>query len=172
MEITRGVFSQGIGGLVGARFVPGGRAVAAILPVEPGFDDAYEKLLCEYIRVEEAAIAAGRAGASVGGAWTWEGRQLENYIAELDGRLDLETTARQIYGEFKERFRAEAERLRAQLGERVKAVGGDAAQAPLSADPSAAEAAPSDPDSAIDGGCNTPKPVLVTAPDSEHPAGI
>lgn len=115
MQITRRAFSQGIGGLLGAHVAPGGKAVSAVLPIEPGFEDAYEKLLSEYIRVEETAIAAGRTAGAQVGASTWEGRQLEGFIAELDGRMDVQATARQIFGEFKERFRAEAAKLRARL---------------------------------------------------------
>ena len=115
MQITRRAFSQGMGGLFGAKLAPGGPAVAAVLPAEAGFEDAYEKLLCEYIRVEETAIVTGRSVGVQTGAATWEGRQLESFIAELDMRVDFQTTARQVYGEFKDRLRAEAEKVRERL---------------------------------------------------------
>jgi len=120
MQMTRRAFSRGMGSLFGGAAVPngaGGKVVAAVLPAEPGVDDAYGKLLSEFIRVEEAAIAAGRHSATQAGAATWEGRQLEGFIAELDGRVDIKMTARQIYAEFKERFRAAAQRVREKLAE-------------------------------------------------------
>jgi hypothetical protein len=133
MEITRRTFSRGLGGLFGGAFAPGGRAAASILPAEPGIDDAYEKLLSEYIRVEEAAIAAGQTSAAQAGAATWEGRQLEGFIAELEGRIDLKATARQIYSEFAERLREQAGKAQARLRERAgraieDAVGSDPLQ--------------------------------------------
>jgi hypothetical protein len=120
MELTRRSFSRGLGGLLGGAVMPGRSNVIEALPNEPGFDDAYERLLSEYIRVEEAAIAAGRTGSSQLGAVTWEGRQLEGFIAELDGRIDIKTTARQIFAEFKDRFRAEAEKFREQVSEKFE----------------------------------------------------
>lgn len=120
MQITRRAFSRGFGSLFGGAAVSqgaGGGALASVLPAEAGFDDAYEQLLSEYIRVEEAAIAAGRTTVAQSGAATWEGRQLEGFIAELDGRIDIKTTARQIFAEFKERFRSAARRARAKLAE-------------------------------------------------------
>lgn len=148
MQISRRAFSQGIGGLFGAKLLPGGRAVAAIMPVEAGVNDAYAKLLGEYIRVEEAAIAAGRSTTGQIGAATWEGRQLESFIAELDGRVDLQTTARQIYSDFKARFRAETEKVRARAGSGLTA-DRDATVDPIADAPQPTEGAANGPDDAV-----------------------
>jgi hypothetical protein len=131
MELTRRAFSRGLGGVFGSAMVPASSSLASVLPSEPGIDDAYEKLLTEYIRVEEAAISAGRVSTSQGGAVTWEGRQLEGFIAELDSRFDVKATARQIFAEFKGRLRSEAAKLRGRATEKVRATVGDELPEPV-----------------------------------------
>ncbi len=111
-ELTRRTFTAGLSGAVSrvvARPVVGGRADRAPISVEVEAGDAYERLLSEYVRIEEAAIAAGRTTG--GGASTFVGRQLETFIGDLDSGVDLGTRAGEIYDRFRERLRRAVERL-------------------------------------------------------------
>ncbi len=106
-NLTRRQFSLGASALAGSR---GGVVSAAGAGMPGGFgvpdaDDAYQILMSRYFALEEAAFA-GRvpAGAGEGGAVTWEGRQLESYLAQLDMRVDVVETARQVIDGYKERL--------------------------------------------------------------------
>jgi hypothetical protein len=95
-------------------------------------EDAYERLLSEYVRIEEAAIAAGKGTGDGTGATTFLGRQLETFIGELDSGVDLGTRAGDIYEALRARLRkaaAEARRAaeNAMAGEGDENAGGESA---------------------------------------------
>lgn len=111
-ELTRRTFTAGLGGAVSrvvAGPVVGGHVVPTRVSGEVEATDAYERLLSEYVRIEEAAIAAGETTG--GGASTFVGRQLETFIGDLDSGVDLGTRAGEIYDRLRERLRRAVERL-------------------------------------------------------------
>ena len=102
MKLTRRQFSQGAMALAGARGTP-----AIPLPAELGADDAYEILLSRYIRAEEDALySAGTSIAhEIGGAASWQGRQIESFLSDLDMRVDVSASAQQLINEFRTRVK-------------------------------------------------------------------
>ncbi len=96
MEISRRRFTQGLAAVAGNPAPNAGIP----LPAESDAGDAYDRLLMEYFRVEEAARTTDRAG-SAAGPLSWEGRHLEDFIASLDQRVDLPSTAAEIYRSFR-----------------------------------------------------------------------
>ena len=84
-----------------------------------GIDDAYERLLGEYIRIEEAAIAAGETAGDATGASTFVGRQLEAFIGDLDQTIDPGASVTDIYDAFRVRLRRAVDRMDAGRAERI-----------------------------------------------------
>lgn len=78
---------------------------AAVMPPVPvsvraGGDDAYEAIVSELIRVEEAARASGAAQAG-GGAVSAAGRHLEGFISHMDMRVSPLESSAQVYREMR-----------------------------------------------------------------------
>ena len=100
MQISRRHFTGGL--LSASAASSGGPSIGTALPAPANSDDAYERLLGELIRVEEAAIYGGGGDAGTdGGPLSWQGRHLEDFISGLDSRVDLPTAAGDVYREFK-----------------------------------------------------------------------
>ena len=115
MDLTRRQFSLGASALAGAR--GGVPSFATALPGQfgvPNADDAYEMLLTRYFALEEAALESGLPTTGEGGAISWEGRQLETYLSEMDMRVDVVETARQVIDGYKERLRDEVRKAAAE----------------------------------------------------------
>ncbi|HUS98431.1 MAG TPA: hypothetical protein VMX97_17025 [Hyphomicrobiaceae bacterium] len=101
IQLTRRQFSRGALAVAGARGVPSVSLPGTVVPT--GADDAYEVLLTEYIRTEETAFhATGGLATGQGGALTWQGRQLESFLSNLDMRMDVTSSAGKVVGEFRD----------------------------------------------------------------------
>jgi hypothetical protein len=78
---------------------------AAAMPPVPisikrGSDDAYEAIISELGRVEEAAHSAGASSVS-GGAVTATGQKLEAFVGHLDMQVTPFETASQVFRELR-----------------------------------------------------------------------
>lgn len=78
---------------------------AAAMPPVPvsmkrGRDDAYETIMSEFFRVEEAARAGGVAHPG-GGAISVTGRHLEGFISHLDMQVNPFESSAQVYRELR-----------------------------------------------------------------------
>ena len=122
MELTRRTFNAGLAGVI-SRSAAGptaiGQGIASAGAGGAGIDDAYEWLLGEYIRIEEAAIAAGETAGDATGASTFVGRQLEAFIGDLDQAIGADASVTDIYDAFRVRLRRAVERMDAGRAERI-----------------------------------------------------
>ena len=114
MELTRRTFNAGLAGVI-SRSAAGptaiGQGMASAGAGGAGIDDAYERLLGEYIRIEEAAIAAGETAGDAAGASTFVGRQLEAFIGDLDQAIGADASVTDIYDAFRVRLRRAVDRM-------------------------------------------------------------
>lgn len=126
MELTRRTFNAGLAGVI-SRSAAGptaiGQGMARTGGSGGGIDDAYERLLGEYIRIEEAAIAAGETAGDATGASTFVGRQLEAFIGDLDHTIGADANVADIYDAFRVRLRRAVDRMDAGRAERVSPSG-------------------------------------------------
>lgn len=124
-DLTRRSFTAGLSGVVSRAIagpIGGGRQAVGQVIDGTEIEDAYERLLSEYVRIEEAAIAAGsRSGA---GASTFVGRQLEDFIGDLDAGVDLGTRAGEVYSAFRQRLRDAVKRLAERQDNATEVAGG------------------------------------------------
>jgi hypothetical protein len=122
VELTRRTFNAGLAGVI-TRSAAGpttiGQGMAGAGAGGAGIDDAYERLLGEYIRIEEAAIAAGETACDATGASTFVGRQLEAFIGDLDQAIGADASVTDIYDAFRVRLRRAVDRVDAGRSERV-----------------------------------------------------
>jgi len=121
-ELTRRTFNAGLAGVISrsaARPSAIGQGVARTGGRGAGIDDAYERLLGEYIRIEEAAIAAGETAGDATGASTFVGRQLEAFIGDLDQTIGADASVTDIYDAFRVRLRRAVDRMDAGRAESV-----------------------------------------------------
>ena len=122
MELTRRTFNAGLAGVI-SRSAAGrsaiGQGMASASAGGAGMDDAYERLLGEYIRIEEAAIAAGETAGDATGASTFVGRQLEAFIGDLDQAIGADASVTDIYDAFRVRLRRAVDRMDAGRAERI-----------------------------------------------------
>lgn len=97
---------------------------AAVPPVpisiKRGSDDAYEAIISELVRVEEAAHLAGTSPVS-GGVVTATGQKLEAFVGHLDMQVTPLETASQMFRELrgfvKEHSRDAAKKLESAIAE-------------------------------------------------------
>jgi hypothetical protein len=122
VELTRRTFNAGLAGVI-TRSAAGpitiGQGMAGAGAGGAGIDDAYERLLGEYIRIEEAAIAAGETACDATGASTFVGRQLEAFIGDLDHTIGADVSVTDIYDAFRVRLRRAVDRMDAGRAERI-----------------------------------------------------
>jgi uncharacterized coiled-coil protein SlyX len=114
VELTRRSFNTGLAGVItrsAAGPITAGQSTAGTGGSSVGIDDAYERLLGEYIRIEEAAIAAGETAGDATGASTFVGRQLEAFIGELDQAIGADASVTDVYDAFRVRLRRAVERM-------------------------------------------------------------
>jgi hypothetical protein len=74
LDLTRRSVTAGLGGVVSrvvAGPVTGGCPVYEATVARAEIEDAYERLLSEYVRLEEASIAAGRTAGGWGVDLRW-----------------------------------------------------------------------------------------------------
>ncbi|MEO0798860.1 MAG: hypothetical protein AAFY53_06615 [Pseudomonadota bacterium] len=72
----------------------------------------FEALLSELITSEEAAINGGQVVQAGRGASSWYGRQIEGYLGEVDLRVDIATSAKDLLAEFRSRVMSDAKQAR------------------------------------------------------------
>lgn len=99
---------------------------AAAMPPVPvsmrgGSDDAYEAIVSELIRVEEAARASGAARAG-GGAVSAAGRYLEGFISHMDMKVSPLESSAQVYRELRGFLKDKARDSLKQTAEHVDAL--------------------------------------------------
>lgn len=95
MDVTRRQFNRGAAMFAGAAAMP-----PMPVSMKSGGEDAYEAILSEFFRNEEAARLAGglRPGS---GAMSAVGRQLEGFIGQLDITVSPFESSAQVYRELK-----------------------------------------------------------------------
>lgn len=103
MLLNRRQFNRGAVALSGTAAMP-----PIPVSMKRGSDDAYEAIISELVRVEEAAHAAGQ-GLSQSGAATATGRKLEAFIGHLDMQVSPFETAGQVYRELRSFLKNKAE---------------------------------------------------------------
>jgi hypothetical protein len=126
VELTRRTFNAGLAGVISRSAADPttiGQGIARTGGSGAGIDDAYERLLGEYIRIEEAAIAAGETAGDATGASTFVGRQLEAFIGDLDHTIGADASVADIYDAFRVRLRRAVDRMDAGRAERISPSG-------------------------------------------------
>ena len=88
--------------------------------MKPGSDDAYEAIISELVRVEEAAHAAG-AIQQGGGAVSAVGRQLEGFIGHLDMQVSPLESSAQVYRELRGFLKEESRKIVDKVREKTEA---------------------------------------------------
>lgn len=102
MKLSRRQFNRGAMMLSGAATMP-----PVPISIKRGSDDAYEAIISELVRVEEAAHIAG-AGSAGGGAVTATGQKLEAFVGHLDMQITPFETASQVFRELRGFVREQA----------------------------------------------------------------
>lgn len=95
MRMSRRQFNRGAATLTGAAAMP-----PVPVSMKRGSDDAYEAIVSELVRAEEAARAAGVVQPG-GGAVSIVGRQLEGFIGHLDMKVSPLESSAQVYRELR-----------------------------------------------------------------------
>jgi len=123
MRLSRRQFNRSAAMLTGAAAMP-----PVPVSMKRGSDDAYEAIVSELVRTEEAARAAGITQQG-GGAVTVVGRQLEGFIGHLDMQASpLESSAqvyRELRGFLKEKSRKVADKALETGKDALKSVAND-----------------------------------------------
>lgn len=115
MRLSRRQFNRGAAMLTGAAAMP-----PVPVSVKPGSDDAYEAIVSELVRAEEAAHAAGAAQQG-GGAVSAVGRQLEGFIGHLDLQVSPLESSAQVYRELRGFLKEESRKIANKALEKAEA---------------------------------------------------